>query len=527
MNRRDFIIGSASAAALAPALSRAHIGARGSVSPASGETFDYYISPSATPSNDGGTNTGALSHPWSLNALNTQGSTYAGKSVGIIGDQGSYDCLSIYIAYNGGSTLGNPNQNAQHPPAFNIAAGTSGSPTYVGSCNSSGTYVPRLAVLDGGSTSLSQSATVNPGANGLIGALGSAAAYITIDGLVFQNNYYSYVYFGYETDVTPSGRSPGITVQNCHFGGSGTLYNSIAEENPTFLTLYACEGALIQNNLMDGATDDSTDRFCAFETWATTGTVFQYNTVQLTQSSATCWFIKNINNTTATIRYNYFYAVMPGGADGWDLSGDSSDTSYFYNNVVVVGDQALNTPGEAMTDADSTEIKYIYNNTFVALGGAWANGGIYQQSAAGTVTFYNNIVNRTGTPAWEGDVSYNYNSLALSDYNLYPSTPYLGLMTNGEDSQVPTIYTSISTFAAQLPSGCVGKDAHSVLGAPMFVGGSPTFPAEAYKLASGSLGVGAGSSNGQTSGSATDMGAWGGTDVNTGNPISQIGCNFT
>ncbi|MGA7539823.1 MAG: hypothetical protein WBW93_13770, partial [Steroidobacteraceae bacterium] len=56
--------------------------------------------------------------------------------------------------------------------------------------------------------------------------------------------------------------------------------------------------------------------------------------------------------------------------------------------------------------------------------------------------------------------------------------------------------------------------------------GSPTYPAEAYQLAAGSLGVGAGSANGTTGGSAVDMGAWGGTDVNTGKSVAQIGCNF-
>jgi hypothetical protein len=484
--------------------------------------FDYFISPTGLDSNPG-----TLASPWSLNALNSKSSVYAGKRVGIIGDQGTYNCLSIYIAGNGGSTLAPPRGSPGYgPPAFNIAAGTSGSPTYIGSCNSSGVYVPRLAVLDGGSTSLSQSSTVNPGANAILGAISPSTGYITLDGLVFQNNQYNYVSFGSDTTVNPSSRSPGIVVQNCHFGGSGTLYNSVVQENPTFLTLYPCVGALIQNNLFDGATNDSTNRFEGFEQWATSGTIFQYNTVVVQQNGCAFSFVKNINNSNVTFRYNYFFSASAAGGEGWDLSGTSSSTSYFYNNVVVAGDYAWNTPGEAMTDADSAEIKHVYNNTFVAQGGSWANEGIFQRSGAGTMTVYNNIVNRTGSHAWGGDYSFSANALALSDYNLFPSTPSLGLMAAGSDSATPTLYSSISTWAAALSSGCIGKDAHSVLGTPTFVGGSPTFPAEAYKLAAGSLGIGAGSSNGEPSGSPVDMGAWGGTDVNTGQPIAQIGCNF-
>jgi hypothetical protein len=533
MNRRDFIIGSAVAAVLAPALSRAHIGARGSVAGASQQTFDYYISPSATPSNDGGTNTGALSHPWSLNALNTQGSTYAGKSVGIIGDQGTYDCLSIYIAANGGSTMGPTSTEATHQAAFAPANGTSGSPTYVGSCNSSGYYSARLATLDGGCTSLSQAVTVNPGQNAMLGGLGTGVsdspAYVTIDGLVFQNAFSAMVYFGYEATTDSPPYSDGITVQNCHF--TGTIYNSsesaYVDNNPTLLTLFACSGAVIQNNLFDAIVDDPQNRTSAFETWSSTGTLFQYNTINFSSSGAVPWFVKNTDNSDVTFRYNYIYAPSPSGADGWDLDGGSSATSYFYNNVVVTGDFAFNTPGEAVTSSSLTENKQIFNNTFVALNGTWPSLAYYQQSAAGTTTSFNNIIARTGAAGEYGDYTAQNGSFVLTDYNLFPSTPSLGLVANVANQSAPTLYTSISTFAAQLPSGCIGKEAHSILGAPTFVGGSPTYPAQYYQLASGSLGKGTGSSNGQTSGTAIDMGAWGGTDVNTGQPIAQIGCNFT
>jgi hypothetical protein len=545
VNRRDFV-GSAVAAALAPALSRAHIGARGSVAGASQQTFDYYISPSATPSNDGGTNTGSLSHPWSLNALNTQGSTYAGKSVGIIGDQGTYDCLSIYIAANGGSTLGSSNTSGANSPAFNIANGTSGSPTYVGSCNSSGYYSARLAVLDGGSTSLSQSATVNPGGNPQIGAFPSAA-YVTIDGLVLQNNYYRYIHCGANTSVdSPTPRSLGITIQNCWLGGSGTLYNEITEENPTYITLYSCDTALIQNNLMNGTVDDTTSRTTGFEQWSSVNSIIQYNTIQPPSAAVSGGvYIKNDSNNNNTIRYNYIDLTAAGAgssAAGIVIDDDapntwaSSSTDYIYNNIVIADNPVFWYAIDVDSWPNYTHDEVWYNNTF--LGVPTSTGGAFwvRFGAPGTLTFYNNILYASSQSDFRGMINSNdgsttgTGSFALIDYNMY-SPVANGMSSYAADGNIPgapgTLSGTLSGWESQLPSAATGKEAHSLAAAPTFVGGSPTYPAQYYQLTSGSSGKGAGSSNGQTSGTAIDMGAWGGTDINTGDPVAQIGCNFT
>ena len=46
-------------------------------------SFDYFISPKGDDNNPG-----TLASPWSITALNSKRSTYAGKKIGIIGDQG-------------------------------------------------------------------------------------------------------------------------------------------------------------------------------------------------------------------------------------------------------------------------------------------------------------------------------------------------------------------------------------------------------------------------------------------------------
>jgi hypothetical protein len=549
MNRRDFV-GSAVAAALAPALSRAHIGARGSVAGASQQTFDYYISPSATPSNDGGTNTGSLSHPWSLNALNTQGSTYAGKSVGLIGDQGTYDCLSIYIAANGGSTLGSSNTSGVNDPAFNVASGTSSAQTVIGSCNSSGVYSARLAVLDGGSTSLSQSATVNPGGNCILGTFangGSLSAngqYVTFDGLVFQNNYYKYMYVGFDNGASATPSSKGIIVQNCWFGGSGTLYNEISEENASNFTIYACIGLLVQNNLFNGAVDDTTDRTTLCEQWTSTGSIFQYNTM-ISQSGSVGGglFLKNASNQNNTIRYNYIDCTLSGtnltGSIVIDDDGTSvaESTDYVYNNIFIGVTPVFNNAILIDNWPNGEHGEYWYNNAFIGVSGESSSGPFWvRDNGPATIWYYNNIAYASGeTLGGRGLINSNdgssagTGSFALIDYNLYSpmNNGMSAYVADGDNPGFPaTLATTISGWQSQLPTAATGRDAHSTTTAPTFVGGTPTYPAQYYQLTSGSAGKGAGSSNGQTSGTAIDMGAWGGTDVNTSQPIAQIGCNW-
>ena len=110
-------------------------------------TFNFFISPNGID-----TNPGTLSQPWSLSALTSKMSTntYRGLNIGLIGDQGPFQYvnpgsgqLSIYSQIQG---LANANGNSN---LFQIQGGTSNTArTVLASCNSSGQYQPRLAVID-------------------------------------------------------------------------------------------------------------------------------------------------------------------------------------------------------------------------------------------------------------------------------------------------------------------------------------------------------------------------------------------
>jgi hypothetical protein len=506
-SRRDFLRyggGAAGAALLAPFWPRGVVAQ-------SATTFDFYISPTASPSGDAAS-PGTLASPWSLNALNTRGSTYAGKRVGIIGDQGTYNCLSIYTTANGGSSFGAQGYLAA---GFQVTGGTAGSPTFVGSCNSSGVYAVSLAVLDGGVTSISQGSTVNSVGNAIIGNQGvgqsNGSSYVTIDGLTIQNVYYRHIAMGCQGSA---GSVNGMVVQNCHL--TGTLYNQLGGANPSFITIYNSAAPVVQNNLGDATINDSSNRTSGIEFWACNNHLAQYNTLIMTAAGCAGLYIKNVNQYNAQVRYNYFDlsacpSLASNGVFAWDLQGSSSNTSAFHHNIIVSNGQCNDTNIYDVSNGNYAENRQHYNNTFVGVPGMAAYC-LADQGSGAFFTGYNNIFARTSVGG-TGDVTLLSGSVATENYNLFQTAPRVSI--------AGASYSSLAALQA------AGYDTHSIVGAPTFVGGSPTLPSQKYQLASGSLGKGTGSSNGQTSGTAIDMGAWGGTDLNTGQAIAQIGANLT
>lgn len=159
-------------------------------------SFDYYISPTGSDSNPG-----TLASPWSLNAINTKSATYAGKRLGLIGDQGTLTFSGGGVSYPISNSFG---------VCLSVASGTAGSQTVVGSCNSSGQYVRGLAVIDGGSTS-SSTLLSNYAIIGNFSAA-SAAGYATIKGLTVQNGSSHGILCG---NYAAGALAPGIIIQEC------------------------------------------------------------------------------------------------------------------------------------------------------------------------------------------------------------------------------------------------------------------------------------------------------------------------
>ena len=455
-------------------------------------TFDFYVSPTGSNSNPG-----TLASPWALTAINTKRATYASKRLGIIGDQGTYDCLALIGGtYNG---LGLDFST----PAYDIGGGSPGSPTVVGSCDSSGHYAARLAKLNANMTDTNNTA-VAP----LIGSstTNKGSGYITIQGLEVYNSNDRLISLG-TSGVPRSADATAYQVLECYVHG---VNSTTAGANSSGITVYACTVPVIQNNLVTNIVN-SNSRNTAIETWTSNGASIKYNTIRMSNSGASGIYIKNSNQFSVEIAYNYIdmSASPSSGTAGiccWDLQGASAaNLSSFHHNIILEptanNGAAFVGSNVGVTNTSSVDTQKFFNNTVVGFNST--SGDMFTFGAASTLQSFNNIWTASGS-GYRGHFSCNVSQPTLWDYNYYADFDF-GLATDGSTAG-PTLYTTQATFAAALPAGCVGKEAHSTVGSTTFVGGGHGNALD-YKLSAGP--VGKGSSDGTTSGAAVDCGAWG------------------
>ena len=335
--------------------------------------FQYFITPNGSDSNDGlATTVGGGHGPWSLNAINTKRSVYAGHNVCLVGDQGVLTLKGV--KYSTGTYF---------TPALNIATGSAANPTVIASCNSAGNYVRGLAVVDGGiaGNDWAGGGCTSCGANPLLGAgYGAGTGYVTIDGLevrnlwgvaiimgdnrpqsgfVIKNNLVHHVYNpdeGFKAKASSSGTTMTVTavsagtvsVGDAVYGGSGvggtitaqtsgatggagtyTLNgahdwgsqnvtgSAFAGGNLAGIKLYSAVGALIYNNFVYAVEDKNTalpndKRAQGIQTWGTHDSTIDLNTVYAdpTTGQPTVGIeIKNTGQYNMTVTRNYVHLL--------------------------------------------------------------------------------------------------------------------------------------------------------------------------------------------------------------------------
>jgi hypothetical protein len=182
------------------------------------------------------------------------------------------------------------------------------------------------------------------------------------------------------------------------------------------------------------------------------------------------------------------------------------------------GDAAY--PGQVNVDIYNNTICFTGNNArqFQAFSTS-SDADLGTSPSATTSTFYNNILfNLTSSAVptyWfaGNGTQLPYNKVfALMDYNCHDphGFQFTDLYSN-------TTLTSLASWRSYS-----GYDTHSAQANPMFAGTPSRSDPTQVKLASNSPGKGTGRTTGTSSGSACDMGAWGGA-----NPPTQIGCNLS
>lgn len=479
VTRRDFVggaLGVSLASMIGPGVAQAQA------------AFDYYIGP-----NGNDNNPGTQAAPWAITALNSKRSTYAGKRVGLL--DGTYSVYNLMMT--------TPSINHQ-TCLFNLAAGTAGSPTVVAAVN------PREAIIDAG-----QPGTGNvPSVEGaILGQRYGSQGYVTIDGLVLRNAHGVLITFYLGGDMTLGLALPdvrGVVIKNCE------LYNcrntSPGEgNNCAAISLWGTLNALVQNNRIYNVYGGNTTEhegygICCF---TSNGNIFEYNTIY---NCAVGIYCKQRNNNGHVIRYNYIECVDARATNAlFECTGGSLGTTYTINNNILIAKTPWWGQGFQFPAVSGFN---IYNNT-VYYAGSFQTGGLFIPTNVGMVKYYNNIIARTGSTGYAGDLTLCAGATTLRDYNCYPAdangTARMGL-SSITNPGAPTLYTTASsTWRA-------GGDASSITADPKFVGFRTLTPS-GLKLQSSSPCVGAGRVGGVSNGAPTDMGAWGGT-------VTRIGCEF-
>jgi hypothetical protein len=466
-------------------------------------TFDYFISAAGNDSNPG-----TLASPWSITALNTQRATYAGKKVGIVA--GTYNTYTLNQA------------GTWSKPGLSVNGGTAASPTYVASCDAQGNYSPRVATL----TALNPSGGAFPTNEcGIIGQAYSTvsnAGNVVLDGLVVTGSYEYGVVF-YPGGGSGEGGPTGVVIQNCEISNIAGYEN----DNVGGILLWGLTGAVVHNckihNCVPTSGNLGQEDCAGIFSFNCHSNVYEYNTIYDT----TCGiYDKNATNGNHTYRYNYIEQTSAVGPYAlfalMDCAGgNAGDVMTVHHNIFVAPQTWSGT--DAFHDP-SLQGLLFYNNTCYYGGGGFNIGGVWfpasgsAVSPAAMVTSYNNIFYCNGNPGYQGFVNLQTGSVALSDYNAYSSSgAFFGLATPST-TWTPTLL-SLSSWQST-----TGFDKHSVVGTPGFASPTSLNP-NGYQLSAGSIGKGAGSTTGTSSGTACDMGAWG-YDPALGAAPTQIGCNF-
>jgi hypothetical protein len=291
--------------------------------------------------------------------------------------------------------------NASNNPALEVQGGTSPTAlTYIGSCNSSGVYTPRWAVIDAtdgaGNFSTNDTNGIMLGqSNQSTTIFPSQPGYTTYDGLGIRG----IPFCGIIMDYQAKPKQPNVTIKNCEFyngkcGGSGNNPGSIRYRN--------CNAILITNNkfydllMKTGATGGS-------PVWGLIAIMAYGDAVSNVDASV-------ITNNTV---YNCNACLQK------DENSDFANCSYNYFDHGNFG-SAANTDG-----------------------GIAQGSVVSQQPSSGTTTnFHHNIC----LGEWYGYPQSGTN-LALGTYNLYNNTFY------GSANYTSFIALQVATaFGANPPS---------------------------------------------------------------------------
>jgi len=520
VTRREFLAEATAATVslmVLPALARA----------ATSASFDFYISPTGSDANPG-----TAAQPWSPASLGLAASSSTS------GVQTQSSQVVANQAQMAGKRIGLLPGN--YVPSTFVTGIPGGYGTYF-QFKASGPSATQPTILQS-TTPLGAVFSMSPGVTGTSFVQTSGTGdllWLSCNNVVVDGISFNYSNTGAFIRLTDTGAGTGnnITIQNCEFKNLdvSTLYGG-SHDNVA---------AIEMHEVGDAEGSGLTVRNCYFNTVLNGGHV-----LDSLSFNANC--IGGFQYTNITIDHcefaNAFSAFYPKGKCGYykftnnfvhdclAMMRDANEVWPQYNSPVnanaprnvIANNVAYNVGGIASgSGGNPAQCNVdVYNNTICFSG---ANGfrqyQIYSattDSAYGsavrptTSKFYNNIMFNLGTANvptyWFVTTGLPYNQVfAEMKYNCHDTHGF-----TFSDSYSGTTKTTLASWQS-----FSGYDLQSFQALPKFSGTPSSADPTQVKLAAGSPCLGTGRTTGTASGSACDMGAWGGA-----NPPTQIGCNL-
>ena len=463
----------------------------------SGYTFDFFMAPNG----DDVTGNGTLGNPWSITAINSKQSTYAGKKIGVIGDISGVQ-TSIQFGTANGTQTTLFSLFANSTPILNLNGGpNSSTPTILASCNSSGVYTPQWAIIDvanpsGGAHPTLDSSYVTGQNHDGGGAMPANLGNFTIDGLVLRNFCFAAIGAGY-TGLTRQVNN--IVIKNCEMYGSN---NSSTSNNNGAIRIDNTTGLQVLNCKIHDCASSSGGFPPAYPA------VMSYNSTGLVVTNCTFYNIDSVQqkdaNQDGIVSYCYLdcgsFGVHSGSSYGSYYEGitGTGRTTTFHHNICL-GPFYLS----GGTFSNFTGDYEVYNNTFYLTGSQMPI--FYWQSSTGTFHTYNNVFyQQSGT--WTAG-SYGVAKATGASGSLMPTWDYNYYLTGPQFDPTGAGGALVSYASWQ----GLGFDAHSHTGGNPFASAPSALNMSSFTI-SGSSAAFTGSNTGGICGAVDGSGS--------------IGCNF-
>lgn len=443
--------------------------------------FDFYISPDGSDENSG-----TLSSPWSITALQSKSSMIAGKHIGLA--SGTYICTAFATGGNDGG--------------LQVTA--------------DGVTIEAIA---------ERAAIITTDNNGNYPQSTSPAFNVTGNGVVFRNIAFHKFSF---SPIRVNGDDQ--TYEGCDFFDSD--YRRVAGYSVNDNNGFVFYGGNKPNR--------TTFRNCRFERTRNGNSVMNYNNC--------CLGPLYYGQNTVVEQCSFYDSGSALGWKGFTLgglviSGCYFDKSLMRNGILglqsdgqigephIVDNSIFNDCGYAFdcwqaNEPETEAVMKVRNCTFIVsqkaqqygIGVAGLNNCSHKMSSDhfNQSEWFNNIVHfKSGNAPifhlYPGSTPQQL--FGVIDYNLYSKIDFQDLTSGGSR------FTTLAQWRSRLSNGAVtGQEAHSLVDAPLFVNANGS-NADDFKLLSGSPGKSDGRLNGVNTGQPTEMGAWGGG-------AGQVGCNF-